>query len=78
MDSLSHEHVCHCGHTFAQYGHLQCHQRSCRATHNILAGALAKGKELLMAKKRRRLGKAPGSIVTSAALSLPVVSEICC
>lgn len=48
------EHVCHCGHTFAQRGHLSYHQRSCRTTKSVVVGALAKAREVLKTRKKRR------------------------
>ena len=51
MTSHSQEHACHCGHVFAQPGHLFWHQRTCSTTKRIVTGALAKAKEALKAKK---------------------------
>ena len=75
MTSLSQEHVCHCGHTFKQYGNLKCHQRSCRAMSNMLSEVLAKGK-VLLARKHRHLAKI-GPNGTIVALSSLEVRETC-
>ena len=75
MTSLSQEHVCHCGHTFKQYGNLKCHQRSCRAMSNMLSEALAKGKVLLVRKQHHLAKVGPNSPIV--ALSSLDVSETC-
>lgn len=73
MNTSNQEYLCHCGHVFAQSGHLICHQRTCRATNVLLVDALAKAKDLLKAKKRRRLE----NLVKHAASSTSVSNAAC-
>lgn len=47
--------ACDCGRIFAQHNALSNHQRNCRTTKARIVDVLGKAKDMLHARKRRRL-----------------------
>lgn len=65
--------ACGCGRIFAQHSALSNHQRNCRTTKAHIADVLGKAKDMLHARKRRRLDNQRGCALDSAISSiLPV------
>lgn len=58
--------TCSCGRVFAQHNALTNHQRNCQTSKGRVVGVLSRAKDLLHARKRRRLEKdvssVPGSV----------------
>lgn len=66
--------ACSCGRIFAQHNALSNHQRNCRTTKAHIADVLGKAKDMLHARKRRRLenqNSCVSSSVTSSSLPVP-------
>lgn len=65
--------TCDCGRVFAQHNALSNHQRNCQTSKGRVVDVLGRAKDMLHARKRRRLEKDVSSVLGSAIPPIPSV-----
>lgn len=73
--ALSSNLTCDCGRVFAQHNALSNHQRNCQTSKGRVVGVLSRAKDMLHARKRRRLEKEVSSVPGSETPPVPSVES---